>query len=158
MSMNRREFAQMIGLAGAAGMFPGSVFAARKAPSELYEVPAFGDVRVLHMADCHAQLLPIYFREPNVNIGVGDRVGKAPHLVGKGLLKQFDIAPGSLEAHAFTFLDFNEAAAKYGKVGGFAHLSTLIKSLRADYGDHKTPAARQRRHLAGICHRCLDRR
>ena len=138
MSMNRREFAQMIGLAGAAGMFPGSVFAARKAPSELYEVPAFGDVRVLHMADCHAQLLPIYFREPNVNIGVGDRVGKAPHLVGKGLLKQFDIAPGSLEAHAFTFLDFNEAAAKYGKVGGFAHLSTLIKSLRADYGDHKT--------------------
>jgi sulfur-oxidizing protein SoxB len=138
MSMNRREFAQMLGLAGAAGMFPGSVFAARKAPSEIYEVPAFGNVRVLHFADCHAQLLPIYFREPNVNIGVGASLGKAPHLVGSRLLEQFDIAPGSIEAHAFTFLDFDEAAAKYGKVGGFAHLSTLVKGLRADYGDHKT--------------------
>jgi len=138
MTMNRREFARMLGLAGAAGMFPGSVFAARRAPGELYEIPAFGNVRVLHIADCHAQLLPIYFREPNVNIGVGPSVGKAPHLVGKSLLEQFAIEPGGIEAHAFSFLDFSEAAARYGKVGGFAHLSTLVKRMRGEYGPDKT--------------------
>ena len=138
MAMNRREFGRLLGLAGSAGMFPGSVFAARKAPGDLYEVPAFGNVRVLHMADCHAQLLPIYFREPNVNIGVGSRIGQSPHLVGNGLLKEFGIAPGSIEAHAFTFLDFNEAAVTFGKVGGFAHLRTLANRLRAEYGDGKT--------------------
>jgi sulfur-oxidizing protein SoxB len=138
MTMNRRQFARMLGLAGAAGMFPRSVFAARKAPGELYGVPAFGDVRVLHIADCHAQLLPIYFREPNVNIGVGRRVGKSPHLVGKPLLEEFGIDPGGIEAHAFTFLDFSEAAAKYGKVGGFAHLRTLVERMRAEYGHDRS--------------------
>ena len=138
MTMNRREFSRMLGLAGAAGMFPGSVFAARKAPGELYEVPAFGNVRVLHFADCHAQLLPIYFREPNVNIGIGPRVGKVPHVVGTRLLEEFGIDPGGIEAHAFTFLDFSEAAARYGKVGGFAHLSTLVKRMRSEYGDDRT--------------------
>ena len=138
MTMNRREFSRMLGLAGAAGMFPGSVFAARKAPGELYEVPAFGNVRVLHFADCHAQLLPIYFREPNVNIGIGPRVGKVPHVVGERLLEEFGIDPGGIEAHAFTFLDFSEAAARYGKVGGFAHLSTLVKRMRAEYGNDRT--------------------
>ncbi len=138
MTMNRREFSRMLGLAGAAGMFPGSVFAARKAPGELYEVPAFGNVRVLHFADCHAQLLPIYFREPNVNIGIGPRVGKVPHVVGTRLLEEFGIDPGGIEAHAFTFLDFSEAAARYGKVGGFAHLSTLVKRMRAEYGNDRT--------------------
>ncbi len=138
MTMNRREFSRMLGLAGAAGMFPGSVFAARKAPGELYEVPAFGNVRVLHFADCHAQLLPIYFREPNVNIGIGPRVGKVPHVVGTRLLEEFGIDPGGIEAHAFTFLDFSEAAARYGKVGGFAHLRTLVKRMRAEYGNDRT--------------------
>ena len=138
MTMNRREFSRILGLAGAAGMFSGSVFAARKAPGELYEVPAFGNVRVLHFADCHAQLLPIYFREPNVNIGIGPRVGKVPHVVGTRLLEEFGIDPGGIEAHAFTFLDFSEAAARYGKVGGFAHLRTLVKRMRAEYGNDRT--------------------
>jgi sulfur-oxidizing protein SoxB len=95
-------------------------------------------VRLLHITDTHAQLLPIYFREPNVNLGIGDMWGKAPHLVGEALLKHFGIAPGGVEAHALTYIDFVEGARQYGKVGGFAHLSTLVKGLRDGYGSAKT--------------------
>lgn len=138
MSMTRREFAQLLGLAGAAGMLPANGFAAKKQPSEMYEVPNFGNVRLLHMTDCHAQLLPVYFREPNVNIGVGKAFGQAPHLVGDKLLNHFGIAQGSMEAHAFSYLNFGDAASQYGKVGGFAHLKTLVDRLRQSYGSENT--------------------
>jgi sulfur-oxidizing protein SoxB len=135
MSLSRREFLQMLAAASAAGMGLGMPGAARaagsSAPTNLYEVPAFGNVSLLHFTDCHAQLKPIYFREPNINIGVGAARGRPPHLVGEALLKEFKIAPGSIEAHAFTYLNFEEAARRYGKVGGFAHLATLVKSLRS---------------------------
>lgn len=121
-------------LAGAAGLFPQSVFAAAKQPGELYEVPKFGNLRLLHITDTHAQLLPVYFREPNVNLGVHGMKGRPPHLVGQHLLKHFNIEPGGILAHAFTYLNFAEEAAKYGKIGGFAHLATLIKQLRDPYG------------------------
>ena len=132
MSMNRREFMQMLAVAAAGGMTLHSNFArAEKAAEALYDLPPFGNVSLLHMTDCHAQLLPIYFREPNVNLGVGSMRGNAPHIVGEGFLKHFGIRPGSLEAHAFTYLDFVEAAKTYGKVGGFAHLATLVKKMKA---------------------------
>ena len=132
MSMNRREFMQMLAVAAAGGMTLHSNFArAEKAAEALYDLPPFGNVSLLHMTDCHAQLLPIYFREPNVNLGVGSMRGNAPHIVGEGFLKHFGIRPGSLEAHAFTYLDFVEAAKTYGKVGGFAHLATLVKKTKA---------------------------
>ncbi|MBP8898152.1 MAG: thiosulfohydrolase SoxB [Sulfuritalea sp.] len=132
MSMNRREFMQMLAVAAAGGMTLHSNFArAEKAAGSLYDLPPFGNVSLLHMTDCHAQLLPIYFREPNVNLGVGSMRGNAPHIVGEGFLKHFGIKPGSIEAHAFTFLDFVEAAKTYGKVGGFAHLATLVKNMKA---------------------------
>ena len=126
---------RLMGLAGAAGMLPGSVFAQARQPGDLYEVPKFGNVTLLHMTDCHAQLNPIYFREPNVNIGIGPAFGKAPHLVGDKLLKHFDVAPGGIEAHAFTYLNYPEAAQQFGAVGGFAHLKTLVDRIRADRGD-----------------------
>ena len=97
----------------------------------MYELPRFGNVHLLHFTDCHAQLMPIYFREPSVNLGIGDAKGQPPHLVGEHLLKTSGIARGHAEAHAFTYLDFVEAAKTYGKVGGFAHLSTLVKRLKA---------------------------
>src|SRR3989344_5738594 len=133
MSLTRREFLQMLAAASAAGMAIGSprqnaVAAPRP---DLYNVAPFGNLSLLHFTDCHAQLLPIYFREPNVNLGVGQARGQPPHLVGEALLKQFRIPPNSIEAHAFTYLNFTEAARQYGKVGGFAHLATLVKSLRA---------------------------
>ena len=127
-----------MGLAGAAGLLPASAFSAARKPSDLYEIPKFGNLTLLHMTDCHAQLNPIYFREPSVNLGIGQAKGKPPHLVGKRFLDFYNIAPGSLEAHAFTYLDFDNLARKYGKVGGFAHLATLVKRLRAERGDGNT--------------------
>ncbi|HEB97121.1 MAG TPA: thiosulfohydrolase SoxB [Sedimenticola thiotaurini] len=135
MTISRREFIRLLGLAGAAGMLPGSVFAAARRPSDLYEIPRFGNVCLLHMTDCHAQLNPVYFREPSVNLGIGRARGRPPHLVGRSFLQHFGIEPGSIEAHAFTYLDFDQAARKYGRVGGFSHLATLVKRLRAERGD-----------------------
>ena len=132
MHMNRREFLQLLAVAAASGMALDSKSAlAGKAPAQFYDVPRHGNVSFLHITDSHAQLLPIWFREPNVNLGVGSSYGKAPHLVGQHLLKQYGIKPGSAEAHAFTYLDFTEAARVYGKVGGFAHLKTLVDKMRA---------------------------
>jgi len=147
MSLNRREFIQMMGMAAAAGMLPGcdskssgsaGVTTSSKAPKDVYGIPKFGNVTLMHFTDCHAQLLPIYFREPNVNLGVGGALGQPPHIVGGRLLTHFGIKPNSLEAHAFTYLNFSEAAKTYGKVGGFAHLRTLVKRLRSDHGQNRT--------------------
>ena len=135
MTISRREFIRLLGLAGAAGVLPGSAYAAMRRPGDLYEIPKFGNVCLMHMTDCHAQLNPIYFREPNVNLGVGAALGKAPHLVGEALLQHFNIESGTLAAHAFSYLNFDQAAQQFGKVGGFAHLASLVKRLRAERGD-----------------------
>jgi S-sulfosulfanyl-L-cysteine sulfohydrolase len=131
-SMNRREFLQILAAASAVGfaLDSRSLLAAQGA-DRFYDLPRYGNVHFMHFTDCHAQLLPIYFREPSVNLGFGPAVGKVPHLVGENLLKAYNIKPGSSDAHAFTYLDFEQAAKIYGKVGGFAHLATLIKRLRA---------------------------
>ncbi len=131
---SRREFMQVLAVASATGMALGhkDVLAAKPgAGARLYDVPQFGNVSFLHFTDCHAQLTPIYFREPSVNLGVADAVGRPPHIVGDALLKHFGFKPNTPEAHAFTYLDFNKAAKTYGKVGGFAHLATLVKQLKA---------------------------
>jgi sulfur-oxidizing protein SoxB len=130
--MNRREFLQVLAAASAAGFALDSrQLLAAQGGEQLYDLPRFGNVHLLHFTDCHAQLLPVWFREPSVNIGFGAASGKVPHLVGEHLLKAFGIKPGSPEAHAFTYLDFEQAAKTYGRVGGFAHLATLVKRLRA---------------------------
>ena len=132
MSMNRREFLQILAAASAAGFALDSrQVMAGNAPSNYYDIPVTGNVSLMHMTDCHAQLKPIWFREPNVNLGVGGSVGKVPHLVGEHLLKAYNIKPGSIDAHAFTYIDFAAAAKTYGKVGGFAHLKTLVDKVRA---------------------------
>ncbi|WP_439537396.1 thiosulfohydrolase SoxB [Methyloversatilis sp.] len=132
MSMNRREFLQILAAASAGGMaLHGNFAQAASAAGQMYELPRFGNVSLLHFTDCHAQLMPIHFREPDVNLGIGDMLGRPPHLVGEKLLKQFGIAPGSAQAHAFTYLDFSQAAKTYGKIGGFAHLATLVKRMKA---------------------------
>ena len=133
MSMNRREFLQMLAVAAASGFALNSRSALSAAGTgSFYDLPTFGNVSLLHITDCHAQLMPIYFREPNVNIGLGVSHNKAPHLVGEKLLKAFGIRPGTVEAYAFTSLDFEKAARTYGKVGGFAHLAGLVKKVRAN--------------------------
>ncbi|MFZ9122418.1 MAG: thiosulfohydrolase SoxB [Burkholderiaceae bacterium] len=131
--MNRREFVGVMAAASAAGMFGGfpDAQAAAKKGDKLYDIPKFGNVSFLHFTDCHAQLLPVYFREPDVNIGVAGMQGKVPHVVGEALLKQYGIPKGTPLAHAYTYLDFEKAARTYGKVGGFAHMATLVKMMRA---------------------------
>ena len=133
MNLSKREFLQVLGAASVAGMGLGRWAEADAAAAQkgLYDVPTFGNVSFLHMTDCHAQLKPIYFREPSVNLGVGSMQGNLPHLVGEHLLKKAGVPAGSAWAHGYTCLDFEKAARRYGKVGGFAHLATLVKQLKA---------------------------
>jgi len=130
--MQRREFLRLLALGAAAGasLRPGASLA--QASDALYNVPKFGNVSLLHITDSHAQLLPVYFREPSVNLGIADAAGKPPHLVGEALLRHFGVPASGALAHAFTYLDFAAAARRYGKVGGFAHLATLLKRVRAE--------------------------
>jgi sulfur-oxidizing protein SoxB len=133
MGLSKRDFLQVLGAASAAGMGLARHAEADVATAQqgLYELPRFGNVSLLHMTDCHAQLLPIHFREPSVNLGVAGMQGRLPHLVGESLLKASGLRPGTPQAFATTYLDFEKAARRYGKVGGFAHLATLVKQLRA---------------------------
>ena len=130
MNLTRREFSSVLTAASVAGFSLHKEVSAQQAAVN-YNVPKTGNVHLLHFTDCHAQLLPIYFREPNVNIGVGHMWGRVPHLVGEHLLKYASLQAGSPEAHAHTYLDFERNAQQYGKVGGFAHLATLVKRLKA---------------------------
>jgi len=133
MNLTTREFLQVLGAGAVAGM--GFSAQAKADPTTaghaFYDVPRFGNVSLLHMTDCHAQLLPCYFREPSVNMGVGDMAGRLPHLVGEALLKATGIPAGSASAYAFSCLNFEQAARRYGQVGGFAHLATLVKRMKA---------------------------
>lgn len=104
----------------------------------IYDLKPFGNARVLHMTDTHAQLVPVYFREPSVNLGIGDMAGRPPHLVGRAFLDRFGVRPDGIEAYAFTCLDFEKSATRYGKLGGFAHLKTLIDRLRADVDPNRS--------------------
>ncbi|MEA2093338.1 MAG: thiosulfohydrolase SoxB [Pseudomonadota bacterium] len=143
MNLSRREFIRMLAIASAAGFSltgcesgtdttnQAASTRPSSAPGDPYELPPFGNVSLLHYTDCHAQLLPVYFREPSINLGIGSMKGHPPHLVGEKLLAFYGINPNTLDAHAFTYLDFVEAAHKYGKTGGFAHLATLVKKIRA---------------------------
>jgi S-sulfosulfanyl-L-cysteine sulfohydrolase len=133
MSLSKREFLQILAAASAAGLPLARHAQADAADAEagLYDLPRFGNVSLLHMTDCHAQLLPILYREPDVNLGVGPQAGRPPHLVGEHLLREAGIRPGTALAHAFTFIDFENAVRRFGKVGGFAHLATLVKRLKA---------------------------
>ncbi len=133
MNLSKRDFLQVLGAASAAGLALGRHAEADAATAQagLYDIAPFGNVSLLHMTDCHAQLKPIYFREPSVNLGVGPMQGQIPHLVGENLLKAVGLRPGTSQAHAFTYLDFEKAARRYGHVGGFAHLATLVKMMKA---------------------------
>lgn len=146
--IDRREFIKLMGLASVPGLVsceaespPGSAAvsaaSARKTnltPEEFYDLPMKGTARIIHVTDIHGQLNPVYFREPNVNLGLGVAYGRPPHIVGKKLLKHMDIPENGPEAYAYTYLDFEKAARKYGKTGGVANIKTLIDRLRKQAG------------------------
>ena len=137
-TLNRRQFMKLMAAAAAAGsvpaMYSARAFSQQSAPDGFYDAPMQGDARILHITDVHGQLLPVYFREPNVNLGVGEAFGRPPHTVGTQLLEEAGLKQDSPEAYAYTYLNFLKAAQQYGRTGGFAHLKTLLDQLRDQAG------------------------
>jgi len=105
--------------------------------SELLRFDALGNVTLLHAADIHGQLLPVYFREPSVNLGVGEARGQPPHLTGRDFLRRFGVPEKSASAYALTDLDFATLAKTYGRIGGLDRLATVVKHVRAERGNEK---------------------
>jgi sulfur-oxidizing protein SoxB len=136
MAIRRRDFLTTAGLAAASLAMPRLARGADTA--SLYDIERFGNARILHITDTHAQLNPVFFREPSVNIGVGEMAGRPPHLVANAFLERFGIRPDSADAYAFTCLEFEKSAGRFGKLGGFAHLKTLIDRLRGDVGEGRS--------------------
>ncbi len=130
MTIRRRDFLKLTGAAAFAGSLPRLAYSADSA----YDLERFGNARILHMTDTHAQLKPVFFREPSVNIGIGSMQGNPPHLVARAFLDRFGIRPDSADAYAFTCIEFEKNAGRFGRLGGFAHLKTLIDKLRSDVG------------------------
>ncbi len=132
--MQRRQFLQTLGLLG---ISPATLMSCSQNMAS-YSPPKFGNATLLHFTDCHAQLLPVQYREPSVNIGLGKHQGQPPHLVGQQFLDFYGIKQNTAKAHAFTYLEFSAAVEIFGKMGGFAHLATLIKHLRNLRGTENT--------------------
>ena len=147
---DRREFLKIMGIGAVAGTGliscsksdngtgkpagPVPASAPQDPMAGFYDLPMRGNARILHITDVHGQLKPVYFREPNVNLGLGDGFGRPPHVVGRKLLDYAGLKANSPEAYAYTYLDFENAAHKYGKTGGYAHIKTLLDRLREQAG------------------------
>ncbi|MDH3581972.1 MAG: thiosulfohydrolase SoxB, partial [Hyphomicrobiales bacterium] len=136
--ISRREFLQAAVAAGAltAGSSYGdwSRLAARQALTEaqILDFKPYGNVTLVHITDIHGQLKPVYFREPSVNIGVGEAAGKPPHITGADFLKLYNLKPGSPDAYALSAQDFTALAKSYGKMGGIDRIATVLNSIRAE--------------------------
>ena len=138
--LSRRDVLQ-VALAAAAvvGLPHGARTQSRAVRQEdLLQFRAKGQVTLLHMADCHAQLKPIYYREPSINLGVGEANGLPPHLTDTALLERFGIEAGSRDAYALSSADFEGLARVYGRVGGMDRMATLVKAIRGERGADRT--------------------
>jgi len=133
--LDRRQFLQVAAaaaaLAGPAGRLSQASAAQKITQDNLLRFDPVGQVTLLNFTDCHAQLVPLYFREPSVNIGVGAAQGLPPHITGKDLLRKFGLAASSPESYAFSSADFVALAKSYGRVGGLDRIATLVKAIRA---------------------------
>jgi sulfur-oxidizing protein SoxB len=142
--IERRALLKMMGFGASVITLPGLISCSTKEskisqsitgiPKDFYSVPMQGQARILHMADVHGQLNPVYFREPNVNLGVGGAYAKPPHIVGKDLLAAMNIKPATVESYAYSYIDFDKSARSFGKTGGYAHIKTLLSQLRDQAG------------------------
>ena len=132
MEVTRRDFVTLAAIAAGAGLLPRETFAQATSPERLLDFEALGNVTLLHMTDSHATLLPVYFREPDTLLPIGDEAGKPPFVTGEAALKYYGFAKGSLDAHAFTHVDFADLARRYGRMSGYAHIATMVKRIRAE--------------------------
>ncbi|MHA7869234.1 MAG: thiosulfohydrolase SoxB [Salipiger thiooxidans] len=139
--ISRRDFLQVSmaasALYGASGFGNWARLAAQQSltQDQLLQFDTFGNVSLIHVTDIHAQLKPIYFREPEVNIGVGGNKGEVPHVTGADFRRLYGIEDGSPSAYALTWNDFSSLAKSYGKVGGLDRVATVINAIRADRPD-----------------------
>lgn len=133
--LTRRDFVQLAAataaLAAGSGGFSRALAQQRLAQEDLLRFEPLGQVTLLHFADIHAQLMPVHFREPEINLGVGEAKGQPPHVTGGSFLDRFKLAPGSAEAYALTNLEFAALGKTYGKLGGLDRMATLVKAIRA---------------------------
>lgn len=139
--VSRRDFLQ-VGMAttaiyGASGFGNFSKLAAQQklTQDDLLKFDTYGNVSLIHITDIHGQLKPIYFREPEINLGVGDATGQVPHITGAQFRKMYGINDGSPSHYALTHNDFSALAKDYGRLGGLDRVATVIKSIRADRPD-----------------------
>jgi sulfur-oxidizing protein SoxB len=134
---SRRDFLQVV--AATAAILPGGWTRAlaqqRLTQDELLRFDPVGNVTLVHLADIHAQLVPLLFREPSVNLGIGEARGLVPHVSGEGFLDLYRITPGSPAAYALTALDFAALARSYGRLGGLDRIATILKAIRAERAD-----------------------
>jgi sulfur-oxidizing protein SoxB len=139
--LSRRDFLQTSfaasAIVGASGFGNWAKLAAQQklTQDQLLDFETTGNVTLVHMTDCHAQLKPVWFREPSINLGVGEVAGKPPHISGEAFLKAYGLKSGSPEAYALSSVDFVALAREYGQIGGFDRISTILKSIRADRPD-----------------------
>ena len=139
--LSRREFVYMMAVLGAAPVFANSHTRMTDTTNKLedyYKLKPFGNARFLHMTDSHAQLLPVYFREPSVNLGFFSNFGKPPHIVGEKLLDYYGLKGNKRLEYAYSCVDFEKHAKAMGKVGGFAQIKTVVDFLTESFGKDKT--------------------
>src|SRR5882724_9231919 len=131
MQVTRRDLLKLLVVAGSAGISPRQL-AADDGGRHLLEFEPLGNVTLLHMTDPHATLLPVFYREPDTLIGIGAEKNQPPFVTGQAALRAWRLAPGTPEAYTYTHLDFAELAARYGRLGGYAHLATLVRRIREE--------------------------
>ena len=135
--ISRREFIQVA--ASTAAIAPGGwtrAFAQQRlTQADLLSFEALGNVTLVHLTDIHAQLMPVLFREPSINLGVGDARGQVPHVTGRDFLDLYKIPAGSAPAYALTSEDFATLAKSYGRLGGLDRIATVLKAIRAERGE-----------------------
>ncbi|MFZ0841258.1 MAG: thiosulfohydrolase SoxB, partial [Xanthobacteraceae bacterium] len=137
--LSRRDLLQIGAAVAAYGFGPRSRAAAQQriTQDELLTFDHYGNITLLHMADLHAQLMPVYLREPSVNVGAGEARGQPPHLTGKAFLEYYAIPPRTAEAYALSSEDFVALAREYGRVGGLDRIATVVKAVRAERGSDR---------------------
>jgi len=135
--LSRRDFLQTA--AATAAILPAGwtrAFAQQRlAQEQLTSFEPLGNVTLVHITDLHAQLVPVYFREPSVNVGVGGQKGLVPHITGRAFLDHYKIPAGSPAAYALCSEDFAALAKSYGRMGGLDRIATIVKAIRAERGD-----------------------
>ena len=136
--ISRRDFLQATVAASAiygAGSFARASAQQSLSQDKLLEFNTTGNVTLIHITDIHGQLNPVYFREPEINLGIGSVNGLPPHVTGKDFLKLFNMTPGSPEAYALTYNDFSSLAKTYGRMGGLDRVATVLNSIRSERPD-----------------------